>query len=65
MSDPLGGTRKIGSIVVPLPGTDAKVVLLQDGVTELPAGKEGELVIRGPQVMKGYRKRPDATAAGA
>jgi long-chain acyl-CoA synthetase len=54
VSDPLGGTRKIGSIVVPLPGTDAKVVSLQDGVTELPAGKEGELVIRGPQVMKGY-----------
>lgn len=39
------------------------VVSLQDGATELPAGKEGELVIRGPQVMKGYWKRPDATAA--
>lgn len=61
-SNPLHGDRKNGSIGVPLPGTDAKIVSLEDGVTEVPAGKSGELLIRGPQVMQGYWKRPDATA---
>lgn len=60
-SNPLSGTRKDGSIGIPLPGTDAKVVSLEDGATELPAGAEGELAIRGPQVMKGYWKRADST----
>ncbi|MCH7903326.1 MAG: long-chain fatty acid--CoA ligase [Armatimonadetes bacterium] len=59
--NPLGGTRKIGSIGVPVPGTDAKVVSLEDGTTELPVGAEGELLIRGPQVMKGYWKQPGET----
>jgi len=62
-SNPLNGTSKTGSIGLPLPGTDAKIVSLEDGLTELPAGGEGELLIRGPQVMKGYWKRPDETAA--
>ena len=60
-TNPLKGTRKIGSIGVPVPGTDAKVVDLADGVTEVPTGTAGELIIRGPQVMKGYWNRPDAT----
>ena len=60
-TNPLKGTRKIGSIGVPVPGTDAKVVDLADGVTEVPTGTEGELIIKGPQVMKGYWNKPDAT----
>ena len=60
-TNPLKGTRKIGSIGVPVPGTDAKVVDLADGVTEMPTGTAGELIIKGPQVMKGYWNRPDAT----
>ncbi len=60
-TNPLKGTRKIGSIGVPVPGTDAKVVDLADGVTEVPTGTAGELIIKGPQVMKGYWNRPDAT----
>ena len=60
-TNPLKGTRKIGSIGVPVPGTDAKIVDLADGVTEVPTGTAGELVIKGPQVMKGYWNRPDAT----
>ena len=60
-TNPLKGTRKIGSIGVPVPGTDAKVVDLADGVTEAPTGTEGELIIKGPQVMKGYWNKPDAT----
>jgi long-chain acyl-CoA synthetase len=60
--NPLGGTRKIGSIGLPIPGTDAKIVSLEDGATEMPIGEQGELVVRGPQVMKGYWQRPDETA---
>ena len=62
-TNPVKGTRKIGSIGVPVPGTDAKVVDLADGVTEVPTGTEGELIIKGPQVMKGYWNKPDATRA--
>ncbi len=51
---------KAGSIGIPLPDTDAKVVDIETG-KEVPAGQEGELWIRGPQVMKGYLNRPDAT----
>ena len=58
---PLLGQRKVGSIGIPLPETDAKVVNLEDGTTEMPHGETGELVIRGPQVMKGYWQQPDAT----
>ncbi|MCL6445307.1 MAG: long-chain fatty acid--CoA ligase [Alicyclobacillus sp.] len=54
--------RRLGSIGLPVPNTACKVVSLEDGVTELPAGEDGELVIQGPQVMKGYWKRPDETA---
>jgi long-chain acyl-CoA synthetase len=51
---------KAGSIGVPLPGTDAKIVDCQSG-EDVPMGCEGELVIRGPQVMKGYWQKPEAT----
>lgn len=58
---PLLGARKVGSIGLPLPGTDARIVDLKDSTRTLPPGKEGELVIRGPQVMSGYWQRPDDT----
>ena len=58
---PLLGQRKVGSIGIPLPETDAKVVDLEDGATEMPLGEAGELIIRGPQVMKGYWQQPDET----
>ena len=56
-----GGPRKAGSIGVPISNTEARIVDLADGVTEMPVGQVGELVIRGPQVMKGYLNNPDAT----
>ncbi len=59
--NPFYGMRKKGSIGVPVSDTDAKLVDIQDGVTEMPIGVEGELLIRGPQVMKGYWNRPEAT----
>ncbi len=49
------------SFGIPVPDTDAKVVDIETG-KELPPGKEGELCVRGPQVMKGYWNRPEETA---
>jgi long-chain acyl-CoA synthetase len=62
-SNPVYGTRKKGSIGIPLPGTEAKIIDLDNG-SDLPFGtdKEGELVVRGPQVMQGYWQRPEETA---
>jgi len=54
--------RKPGSIGLPLPDTDIKIVDLETGKREVPVGSEGELCIAGPQVMKGYWNRPDETA---
>ena len=55
--------RKIGSIGLPVSDTECRIVSLEDGETDLPAGQEGELLIRGPQVMKGYRNMPGETDA--
>ena len=52
--------RKIGSIGFPLPGTDVKILDLENPNIELPQGEDGEVAACGPQVMKGYWKRPDA-----
>ena len=56
-----GGERKVGSIGVPISNTEARIVDIADGLTEMPVGEVGELVVRGPQVMKGYLNRQDAT----
>jgi acyl-CoA synthetase (AMP-forming)/AMP-acid ligase II len=53
---------KIGGIGPPVPNTEARVVDVATGA-ELGPGQEGEVCVRGPQVMKGYLNRPDATAA--
>lgn len=65
-ANPINGKRKAGSIGLPVPSTEVAVVQLEpgpDGIYEaVPPGEEGELVVRGPQVMKGYWNRPDETA---
>jgi long-chain acyl-CoA synthetase len=61
-STPTLAKRKIGSIGLAIPSTDCKIVDLETGTTEVPLGEDGELCIRGPQVMKGYWNRPDETA---
>ncbi len=58
--NPLHGVRKAGSVGLPLPGIDVGVVDRADQL--LPAGQAGEVVIRGPNVMRGYLGRPDETA---
>ncbi len=61
-ANPFRGIRKFGSIGLPFPDTDCRIVDLENGTKDLPAGVEGELIIKGPQVMKGYWNRPDETA---
>ncbi|MCM3872727.1 MAG: long-chain fatty acid--CoA ligase [Pyrinomonadaceae bacterium] len=61
-STPSLARRKPGSIGLPLSDTDIKIVDIETGEREVPIGSEGELCIAGPQVMKGYWKRPDETA---
>ena len=60
--NPIYGKRKFGSIGLPIPDTDCKVVDLDDPEKEVGPGREGELCIAGPQVMKGYWNRPEETA---
>lgn len=55
--------RKAGSIGTAIPFTESKIVSLQDGETVLGPNEAGELVVRGPQVMKGYWGMPEETAA--
>jgi long-chain acyl-CoA synthetase len=52
---------KYGTVGLALPFTDVKLVGVEDGVTEVAPGQPGEVVVRGPMVMKGYWKRPEAT----
>ena len=59
---PAQGMRKVGSIGLPLPDTEARIVDMELGTVPLPPGKVGELVVRGPQVMSGYWNKPDETA---
>jgi long-chain acyl-CoA synthetase len=60
-SNPLWGDRRLGTIGVPMPGTEARIVDPQTGAP-LPTGERGEIAVRGPQVMQGYWNRPDETA---
>jgi long-chain acyl-CoA synthetase len=59
--NPVAGENKIGSIGLPLPGVDCRIVDVEDGVTEVPAGEAGELLVNGPTVMKGYHNLPTET----
>ena len=61
-ANPVMGKRKTGTVGLPFPDTDCRIVDLVDGTKELPVGQEGELAIRGPQVMLGYWNKPEETA---
>ncbi|MDQ0377314.1 class I adenylate-forming enzyme family protein [Amycolatopsis thermophila] len=57
------GLRKQGTVGVPVFDTEVKIVPLEGGEEPLPEGEQGEVCLRGPQVMEGYHHRPDETAA--
>ncbi|CAN2041971.1 Long-chain-fatty-acid--CoA ligase [Candidatus Magnetomoraceae bacterium gMMP-15] len=61
--NPMVGTRKVGSIGIPIPDTECRIVDLEDDEKDVPVGKSGELLIKGPQVMQAYLNRPDETDA--
>ena len=60
--NPLLGENRTGSIGLPLPDVDCRIVSLDDEVTDLAPGEIGELLIKGPMVMKGYHNMPTETA---
>lgn len=61
-SNPIFGEKRIGSIGLPYPDVDVKIVSLDDGITEVPIGEVGEMIIAAPNVMKGYHGMPTETA---
>jgi long-chain acyl-CoA synthetase len=58
---PLDGTARVGTIGLPLPDTDARIVDPKTGLQDVRRGEIGELIIRGPQVMSGYWNDPEST----
>jgi len=60
---PWGGKIKPGTVGTPVPSTDMKIVDVDTGKEEMPTGSPGEIMIKGPQVMMGYYKKPEETAA--
>jgi len=61
-ANPVADNRRQGTIGLPLPGTDIKIVNPDDPTKTVATGERGELLAKGPQVMSGYWKKPDATA---
>jgi long-chain acyl-CoA synthetase len=61
-SNPRQGVRKPGSVGIPMPDLDCKIVDLETGTRVLAAGETGELCVRGPNLMDGYWRRPEETA---
>ena len=62
IANPVRGTNKIGSVGMPLPDVEVRIVDSQDGTTPVPQGEVGEMVIRAPQLMQGYWQKPEETS---
>ncbi|GAA1965343.1 long-chain-fatty-acid--CoA ligase [Microbacterium deminutum] len=63
MANPVADNRLAGTIGLPLPGTECRVVDPDDPTQDVPEGERGELVVRGPQVFQGYYGKPEETEA--
>ncbi|MFX1410024.1 MAG: long-chain fatty acid--CoA ligase [Promethearchaeota archaeon] len=61
-TNPFSGQRKVGSVGMPIPDTDVRIVDIDDYSIIKPIGEEGEIIIKGPQIMKGYWNKPEASA---
>lgn len=61
-TNPVFGENRTGSIGLPLPDMEMRIVSLDDGETDLPVGEIGELLMAGPNIMKGYHQMPTETA---
>ncbi|MBU2551520.1 MAG: long-chain fatty acid--CoA ligase [Proteobacteria bacterium] len=61
-ANPWGGQTKPGSVGIPFPDTDCRIVDVETGEQELGVGESGEILLKGPQQMQGYYNRPDETA---
>ncbi|MGD0279101.1 MAG: long-chain fatty acid--CoA ligase [Smithella sp.] len=57
-----GGARKVGSVGVPVSDTLCRIVDLDEGTKDMPVGERGELIVKGPQIMRGYKGKPEETA---
>ena len=60
--NPLDGLKRIGTVGLPICNTHLKLVDVETGTREVALGEEGEIIARGPQIMKGYHNRPGETA---
>ncbi|MGV9193221.1 long-chain-fatty-acid--CoA ligase [Microbacterium sp. MC2] len=61
MANPVADNRVPGTVGLPLPGTECRVVDPDDPTVDVPAGERGELLVRGPQVFSGYYGKPEET----
>lgn len=61
MANPVADNRKPGTVGLPLPGTECRVVDPDEPTQDVPAGERGELIVRGPQVFQGYYGKPEET----
>ena len=61
VANPVLGEKKIGSVGLPLPDVHVHIVDAEDGLTTLPQGEVGEIVVTAPQLMQGYWQKPEET----
>jgi long-chain acyl-CoA synthetase len=62
ISNPILGLSKVGSIGIPIPDNDVRLVDLQEGIHDVPKGEPGEIIMKGPLIMQGYWNNPQETA---
>ncbi|MBU2547734.1 MAG: long-chain fatty acid--CoA ligase [Proteobacteria bacterium] len=61
-ANPWRGQTKVGSVGLPISDTDCRIVDLDAGETDMPQGQPGEILLKGPQVTRGYYQKPEETA---
>jgi long-chain acyl-CoA synthetase len=62
LCNPILGLKKVGSIGIPVPDNDVRLVDLKDGTQDVPQGDPGEIIMKAPFIMKGYWNNPEETA---